>query len=209
MNRNDDTSNHSNQNQNLDGIAFTSIMMQESFEGVLGSGASHHFCQWMEGLTDVRDIDEPIKIGNGGTMRATKIGNLKCEVTQSDGNKFLVSINDVKFVPNLCVNLFSLNKALKKGFIINNDANIVSLTLKQVRLTFDCTINAADSCVVGASMQPLPEVNVNYGVIHPAINNQKTLDINYLHKLFGHCGQGTLNKTIKMYGIEPSGVLET
>jgi hypothetical protein len=115
----------------------------------------------MEGLTDVRDIDETIKIGNGDTMRATNIGLLKCEVTQLDGKKFLVSINDVKCVPNLCVNLYSLNKALKNGFILSNDANIVSLTLKHVRLTFDCTINAANSCVVGVSMQPLPAMNIN------------------------------------------------
>jgi hypothetical protein len=80
-------------------------------------------------------------------------------VTQLDGKKFFVSINHVKFVPSLCVNLFSLNKALKKGFVISNEANIVSLTLKHVRLTFVRTINAADSCVVGVSMQPLPAVN--------------------------------------------------
>jgi len=140
MNRNSDTSNHNNQNQNLNDIAFTSITMEENFSSdiwILDSGASNHFCRSMEGLTDVRDIDESIKIGNGDTMRATKVGNLKCEVTQLDGKKFIVSINDVKFVPNLCVTLFSLNKALKKGFIISNEANIVSLTLKHLRLTFD------------------------------------------------------------------------
>jgi hypothetical protein len=38
------------------------------------SGASNLLCRSMEGLTDVRDIDEPIKIGNGDTMRATKLG---------------------------------------------------------------------------------------------------------------------------------------
>jgi hypothetical protein len=130
-------------------------------------------------------------------------------VTQLDGNKFLVSKNDVKFVPNLCVNLFSLNKALKKGFIISNDANIVSLTLKHVRLTFANTINGADSCVVGVSMQPLPALNINYGLIHTAINNKVTLDFNNLHQLFGHCSQETLNQTIKMYDIKPSGVFET
>jgi hypothetical protein len=137
MNRNSDTSNHSSQNQNLNDIAFTLITMEEIFLSniwILDSGASNHFCRSMEGLKDVWDIDASIKIGNGDTMRATKVGNLKCEVTQLDGKKFIVSINDVKFVPNLCVNLFSLNKALKKGFIISNEANIVSLILKHLRL---------------------------------------------------------------------------
>jgi hypothetical protein len=32
----------------------------------------------MEGLTDVKEINESIKIGNGDSMKAKKIGNLKC-----------------------------------------------------------------------------------------------------------------------------------
>jgi hypothetical protein len=31
---------------------------------------------------DIQEIDESIKIGNGDLMKATKIVNLKCEVTQ-------------------------------------------------------------------------------------------------------------------------------
>jgi hypothetical protein len=60
----------------------------------------------MEGLTDVKDIDKSIKIGNGGAMRACKIGNLSCEVTQLDRRKFVVNIKKVKFVPGICSNLF-------------------------------------------------------------------------------------------------------
>jgi hypothetical protein len=52
---------------------------------ILGSGASCHYCQSAKGLTDVKEIDEPIKIGNGNSMKAIKIGNLKCEVTQING----------------------------------------------------------------------------------------------------------------------------
>jgi hypothetical protein len=62
----------------------------------------------MEGLTDVQVTNELIKIGNG------KSGTLNCEVNQLDRNKLLMSLRDVKYVPDLCANLFSLNKALKK-----------------------------------------------------------------------------------------------
>jgi hypothetical protein len=48
-------------------------------------------------------------------MKGTKIGNLKCEVTQINGEKFTVTMNDVKYVPSLCVNLFRLNEVLKKA----------------------------------------------------------------------------------------------
>jgi hypothetical protein len=82
-------------------------------------------------------------------MKSTKIRNLKFEVTQVNGEKLTITLNDVKYVPNLCVNLFSLNKALKKGFKVRNDGVVISLNYKHVKLTFDRDIHATDYCVTG------------------------------------------------------------
>jgi hypothetical protein len=68
---------------------------------ILDSGASCHYYRSVEGLTDVKDINESIKIGNGDLMKATKIGNLKCEVTQVNGEKFTETLNNVKYVPKI------------------------------------------------------------------------------------------------------------
>jgi hypothetical protein len=40
---------------------------------ILDSGASCHYYQSAEGLTDVKEIDELIKIGNGNSMKSTKL----------------------------------------------------------------------------------------------------------------------------------------
>jgi hypothetical protein len=80
---------------------------------------------------------------------------MKCESTQINGEKFTVTLNDVKYVPDFCVNLFSLNKALKKDFKVSNDGVVVSLNGKHVQLIFDRLINAADGCVTGVSMKPI------------------------------------------------------
>jgi hypothetical protein len=104
-NCNSGTSTHNNQERqvlNPNDVAFTSFETKyylSSDVWILDSGASFHYCQSMEGLTDVKDIDKSIKIGNGGAMHAYKIGNLNCEVTQLDGRKFVVSLKNVKFVP--------------------------------------------------------------------------------------------------------------
>jgi hypothetical protein len=116
---------------------------------ILDSGVSCHYCQSVEVLTDIREINELIKIGYGDSMKATKIGNLKWEVTQINGKRFTVTMNDVKYVPSLCVNLFSLKKALKKGFKVSNDGVVVSLNYKHIYLTFDRVIHATDDCVTG------------------------------------------------------------
>jgi hypothetical protein len=92
----------------------------------------------VEGLTDVKEIDELIKNGNGDSMKATKNGNLKCEVFQINREKFTVTLNDVKYVPSFCVNLFSLNKALKKGFKVINDGVVVSLNYNPDKRICQC-----------------------------------------------------------------------
>jgi hypothetical protein len=114
---------------------------------ILDSGASCHYYPSAEGLPDVKEIDESIKIGNGNSMKSTKIGNLNCEVTQVNREKLTIMLNYVNYVPNLCVNLFSSNKALKKGFNVRNDGVIISLTYNHVKLTFDRVIHATDGCV--------------------------------------------------------------
>jgi hypothetical protein len=81
---------------------------------------------------------------------------LYCEVTQLDGRKFIVSLNNVKFVPEICSNLFRLNKALINGFTLSNDGAIVSLTKKYVTLTFDVVIKTVgDGCVTGVMMKTI------------------------------------------------------
>jgi hypothetical protein len=213
-NRNSGTSNNGGQGHrisNSNNVAFTTITIKNNFANdlwILDSGASCHYCRSVEGLTDVKETNELIKIGSGDSMKATKIGNLKCEVTQINGEKFTVTMNDVKYVPRLCVNLFSLNKALKKGFKVSNDVVVVSLNFNHVKLTFDRVIHATDGCVTGVSMKPILINNIN-GFANASIRNERIYDINHLHKLFGHCGQEILNKTIKMYGFKSSGSFDT
>jgi hypothetical protein len=183
---------------NSNDVAFTTIPMENNFANdlwILDSGASCHYCRSVEGLTDVKEINESIKIGNDGFMKVTKIGNLKCEVTQINGEKFTVTLNDVKYVPSLCVSLFSLNKSLKKGFKVSNDGVVFSLNFKHVKLTFDSVINATDGCVTGVSMKPMMSNNIN-GFANESISNERIYDINHLYKLFGHCGQEILNNTV-------------
>jgi hypothetical protein len=111
-------------------------------------------------------------------------------------------------VQRLCVNLFCLNKALKKGFKISNDGVVISLTYKHVMLTFDRVIHATDGCVTGVLMKPKMSDNIN-GFASASISAKRSYDINHLHKVFGHFGQEILNKTIKMYGIKSSGDFDT
>jgi hypothetical protein len=88
-NRDNGTSNNDSQGHrvfNSKDVSFTTMAMQNNFANdlwILDSGSSCHYFRSVEGLTDVEEIDESIKIGNGDSMKATKIGNLKCNVLKS------------------------------------------------------------------------------------------------------------------------------
>jgi hypothetical protein len=73
-NRNCGTSNNDSQGYRIfdsNDDAFTTIAMKNNFANdlwILDSGASCHYCRSVEGLTDVKEINEWIKIGNGDLM---------------------------------------------------------------------------------------------------------------------------------------------
>jgi hypothetical protein len=80
---------------------------------ILDIGVSCRYHPSVQGLTEVKEINKSIKIENVDLMKATKNGKIKCEVTQFNGEKFAVTLNDVKSAPDLCVNLFRFKKLLK------------------------------------------------------------------------------------------------
>ena len=83
------------------------------------SGSSYHFTNNDKGMMDVEAINEKVKIGNGKYMTATKKGILHTHVIQWTGRKIPVTM-EVKYVPELYVNLFSIGASLKKGWQIKN-----------------------------------------------------------------------------------------
>jgi hypothetical protein len=85
-------------------------------------------------------------------MVATKVGSLRRRVIQVDGSTLDIIINDVKFIPELCDNLFSVNKALKNGFKLSNMNENISLTKGSASITFDRSIKSLDGTVPGIKM---------------------------------------------------------
>jgi hypothetical protein len=160
----------------------------------------------VEGFKDVTDIDEAITIGSGESMRATKVGNLKCEVVQVDCKQFPVTLHDVKFVPDLCVNSFSLNRALQNGFKLSNENVSIRLSKGSVTLVFDRIIKKMNGFVTSVNMKTLPPKAIHNGMVNTTIS--EAYDINYLHKAFGHCGLETLKNTARMYRYRFTGQFE-
>jgi hypothetical protein len=104
---------------------------------IADSGASCHMGPTDEGMFDVTAIDNPIMIGNGRSLRATKIGKMKKTVKQVDGKSLDIVLEEYKHVPSLQMHLFNVTKALDAGWKLGNDGIKITLKKGPHRVVFD------------------------------------------------------------------------
>jgi hypothetical protein len=90
-----------------------------------------YYCNDDEGLYEYKTISEEITVGNGNVMIAKKVGKLRCGILQKNGEKLIVTLENVKYVAKLWINLFSIGKSLKNGFNLSNGGEIVKLCQRE------------------------------------------------------------------------------
>ena len=187
----------------------TSLLSKENDQQIgnntwLGdTGASTHYVKSDEGMFDVKLIDEPVKVGNGKSMRATKVGSLKMTVLQANGDTKNITLENVKYVPELWVNLFSITQALKKGMKIANDGIKIQLRKGDFMMEFDLIIATKTGYIIAVNMVPRIENHVAQAALDPG----HRISLNKAHRLLGHIGEDAMRTTAKVYGWDLYGKL--
>jgi hypothetical protein len=165
------------------------------------TGASCHMVHSANLLTD---INEKITIGNGKYITATQIGKLRGYHVSKDGKKQKMILHDVKVVPKLApFNLFSITRALNKGFILGNDGKTITVKKGSFNLKFDHEIKTKSGYVAGAMIVPRYTTNRNETeVATPTMARGHKMNIERFHQVFGHQSIATTKQTAKCYGIQ-------
>jgi hypothetical protein len=174
---------------------------------ICDSGACGHYCNSTKGLFNIEEINKSITVGNGKSMTVTKVGSLKCRIIQVDGSGLDISLHEVKYVHKLWVNLFSIHKALKKGYKLSNIGISICLSKGDVSVTFDRVLRTANGSVSGIKLS-IDESPVAYNTISN-FRPGKSININDFHKMLGHYGSDRLQKTAKIHSLKLSGEFET
>jgi hypothetical protein len=151
----------------------------------------------------VKDMNEKITVGNGESMKAIKVGSLKCHVIQLDSSTVDVTLKEVKYVPELWMNLFRISKALKKGFDLSNKGLMISLEKGSVSVTFDTVIKTVNGSIYGVKMTTYYP-SVAY-LAKGSLTVIKEVDVNKFHEMVGHCGVDRLKKTANIHGLKLKG----
>ena len=115
-------------------------------------------------------------------LTATKVGKKKATVMHKDGTTEDVTLTNVKYVPGLWVNLFSIGQALKNGFSIGNKDVVITLTKGSTVLKFDRIIPTHQGFVIGMEIRSRTTGNIAAAMLEAG----SAIDINAAHEMLGH-----------------------
>jgi gag-polypeptide of LTR copia-type/Zinc knuckle len=203
-----DNSSREQQCLNTQDMAFVTTSENETLTNeiwICDSGACGHYCNFKEGLMNVKEICDKITVGNGKTMTATKVGDLKCKVIQLDRSSLDVTLYWVKYVPELWMKLFSLNKALKNGYILSNKGLSICLSKDPRSVTFDRVIRTTNGFVSGIKLSIYPSSVICNAMINAEHN--KSIAVNKFDRMMSHCGVDKLQKTADIHVLKLTGKL--
>ena len=96
-------------------------------------------------------MDTGIVFGNGQRLKAVYIGNKKGIVTKKNGAMILILMENVKYVPRLYCNLFSISAALKEGCTLEGNLNRLMLTKKGQNYIFDRRVKSGKGFICNES----------------------------------------------------------
>ena len=104
---------------------------------IANTGASTHMIKSDKGMFDVEKFEGYIKIGNGQKLLCKKKGKIKVKVRQKNEKDVICVFEDVMFVPDLWVNLFSVGKALKHGWKLGSEKETMMIEKNGKIIRFD------------------------------------------------------------------------
>jgi hypothetical protein len=135
-------------------------------------------------------------VGNNETLSSVFKGHYKGPVLQQDGTSVEITLQDVLYIPNLIVNLFSLSKAIETRLAaLSSTGQINSLTFGTAKIFLAKSSNMVQDVPLGLKYIP-----------HAA--TAQTLDINVVGEIFGHPILQVLAATAAKFAFKTKNALQ-
>jgi len=122
---------------------------------IADSGATSHMTGDESGLVDWEETNDSVIVGNGESLKITKVGTWKGRVEQKDGSTAEIRLANVKVVPGLVTNLFAINSSIEKGWEVSYKGKEMTLKKRKKRITFDKILQYDDGFLGGVKIIPL------------------------------------------------------
>lgn len=150
-------------NSNAFVVSDSSHQLQKS-KWLVDSGASEHMCRNRALFTSFTNTSpKPIIIGNGAVISALGYGQMAVQV--SNGNEWVDTVIDnVLYVPELKTNLFSVNRATDKGYVMVTDdssckfykSNKICAIAERIGNSFYLDLRYNNNCEIASTAKLAP-----------------------------------------------------
>ena len=111
-----------------------------------------------------------------------------------------ITLKNVKYAPQLCINLLSIPAALSNGYNIGNEGQYLYLQKGNFKLKFDKLFSSGKSLVCGIYMQPILQ-----DAVYPALEEGTQIKLTKVHEMLGHYREDATRATAKYYGWKTTG----
>ena len=108
------------------------------------TGASSHMAHSKEGMRNMRLIKSWVIFGNGQRLQSTQVEDKYGTAVQKDGMRTSIIIKDVKYVPELFYNLFSILMALRNGCTLEGSKDRLIIKKDTNKYFFDKKIRSGN-----------------------------------------------------------------
>jgi hypothetical protein len=165
------------------------------------SGATCHMVCSDEKLINYRSVDERITVAGGASLPLTKIGKIHLKLKNSRGKDAEVTLEDVKLVPNLRVNLLSLTLGMRKGWKLESFDEFLTVRKDGQMIPFDHKIPLGMSFLSCAEV-----IQEDKAMI---VCPRKQYDFKTFHDLLGYYSIKNTRKTAARLGVRLTGRIST
>ena len=126
-------------------------------------GASMHMIYSLDGLVKTIECNSPVMVGYEKTLECKKIGSKIGYVQVRKGEFKKLTLEEVKYVPELFCNLLSITKVMQRGFVLRGENGQMWIQKGKSKIFFDQKIKTADRELYGIYIDP--EIKNETGLI--------------------------------------------
>ena len=167
------------------------------------TGASCHMTNNLKGMSNLEKISTGIVFGNGQRLKAVYVGDKRGTVVQKDGTKKSILMKNVKYVPEMYCNLFSISAALKEGCTLEGSKNNLKINSSNQSYVFDQQIKSGKGFLFGIKI-----THKGTAVEKPRQSQAKAIkqtDFIKIHQQLGHPGEDMTRATGLKLGLRMKG----
>jgi hypothetical protein len=99
-------------------VAYSMVEHQHQHMWIGDSGVSCHFTNDDTGFIKWRSINDVIGVGNNDVSIATKVGTIRLEVIQRNGQRSIITLNNCKYIPELRNNALCLIQSILRHWAL-------------------------------------------------------------------------------------------